>query len=102
MICPTLLQEVEDVAARPKIAERVPPEAAQRFVSDLRGAAQAEADPELAPISRDPKDDYLVALAVSVRADHLVTGDKDLLSLADPPIHIVGLRDFADLLDEQD
>jgi predicted nucleic acid-binding protein len=30
---------------------------------------------------RDPKDDYLLSLAVSGRADCLVTGDDDLLAL---------------------
>jgi putative PIN family toxin of toxin-antitoxin system len=29
--------------------------------------------------SRDPKDDYLLALALSVKADFLLTGDNDLL-----------------------
>jgi putative PIN family toxin of toxin-antitoxin system len=33
------------------------------------------------PIVRDPKDDYLVALAVHHAADYVVTRDKDLLSL---------------------
>jgi uncharacterized protein len=31
------------------------------------------------PVSRDPKDDYLLALSRRVRANYLVTGDKDLL-----------------------
>jgi len=31
-------------------------------------------------VSRDPADDYLVALAVSINADHLVTGDNGLLT----------------------
>jgi len=32
-------------------------------------------------ICRDPKDDYLLALAKDARADFLITGDKDLLIL---------------------
>jgi predicted nucleic acid-binding protein len=42
-----------------------------------------------------------VALAVSVGLDHLVTGDKDLLALEDPPIKVTSLRAFAELLDQQ-
>jgi predicted nucleic acid-binding protein len=30
-------------------------------------------------VLRDPKDDYLVALAVAGRAEAIVTGDRDLL-----------------------
>lgn len=32
-------------------------------------------------LCRDPKDDYLLELAVSSSADFIVTGDKDLLEL---------------------
>jgi putative PIN family toxin of toxin-antitoxin system len=32
-------------------------------------------------ISRDPKDNYLLALAKDAKADFLITGDKDLLVL---------------------
>jgi len=34
-------------------------------------------------LSRDPKDDHYLALCKEVKADFLVTGDKDLLSI--PP-----------------
>ncbi len=33
------------------------------------------------PRCRDPKDDYLLELAIVSKADYLVTGDKDLLDL---------------------
>ena len=36
---------------------------------------------ELSQMSRDPKDDYLIAYALVYRADYLVTGDEDLLVL---------------------
>jgi len=32
-------------------------------------------------ICRDPKDNFLLALAIDSKADFLVTGDQDLLSL---------------------
>lgn len=32
-------------------------------------------------ICRDPKDNFLLALAQTSKATHLITGDKDLLSL---------------------
>lgn len=103
VLCPALIPEVEDVATRPKIAERIPDGAAAQFVADLRGSAHEELDPQtIETTSRDPADDYLVALAQAVHADHLVSGDADLLSLTDPPIPITILRNFAILLDQTD
>ncbi len=45
-------------------------------------------------ICRDPKDDAYLSLCVAIRADYLITGDKDLLSL-DPsrfPVLPKGLK----------
>jgi predicted nucleic acid-binding protein len=37
-------------------------------------------DPVAPPATvRDPRDDYLVALAIGARAEAIVTGDRDLL-----------------------
>lgn len=99
-VCPTLVRELEEVVTRPKIAEMVQPGATERFLADVRGSARLEEDPEVALVSRDPKDDYLVALAVAVGVDHLVTGDKDLLALGDPAVRVTSLRAFADLVEQ--
>jgi predicted nucleic acid-binding protein len=40
--------------------------------------------PRTSAYSRDPHDDYLVALALR-SGDALISGDRDLLSLAAPP-----------------
>ena len=34
-----------------------------------------------APVSRDPSDDAVLALAAASRADFIITGDADLLTL---------------------
>lgn len=50
-------------------------------------------------MTRDPKDDYLIAYAVIGEADYLVTGDKDLLVLEQiAGVTIVTPARFADLL----
>ncbi|WP_417589948.1 putative toxin-antitoxin system toxin component, PIN family [Owenweeksia hongkongensis] len=36
---------------------------------------------EVVSVCRDPKDDFLLSLALSGKADYLITGDKDLLVL---------------------
>src|SRR5437016_13469526 len=70
-----LLAEFEATASRPRIASLLPVGIAERFLMDVQGAARMEPDPKVVSISRDPKDDYLVALAIAIDADHVVTGD---------------------------
>jgi predicted nucleic acid-binding protein len=55
-------------------------------------------DPEVRAVTRDPKDDYLISLAEATRADHVVTGDRDLLDLQIESVTITSLRNFAELL----
>lgn len=81
-----LLAEVTRALAYPKLRQRIPDEDAKAFVELLRGTATRADDPAgPARRSRDPGDDYLVALAAECAAV-LVTGDQDLLALADAPI----------------
>ncbi len=37
--------------------------------------------PDIGPACRDPNDDHVIATALAVKADAIVTGDKDLLAL---------------------
>ena len=84
--CPALLEELADVLARPKISRLVPSDAADRFIADVRGRARLEPDPtEPSQVSRDPDDEYLVALAVSVSADGTRDGRCRPLDVSDPP-----------------
>jgi predicted nucleic acid-binding protein len=54
------------------------------------------------PITRDPKDDYLIAYAVIGQADHLVSGDKDLLILQTPgSVAILNPAQFRQMLSKQ-
>jgi predicted nucleic acid-binding protein len=64
-------------------------EESERYVAGLASHAETRPDPKtVSPIARDPKDDYLIALAREAAVDALVSGDADLLALApfDPPI----------------
>ena len=52
---------------------------------------------------RDPKDNFLLNLAVDSKADALVTGDKDLLSLKTiEKTQILSMRTFLDQLDKKE
>lgn len=88
VICPAVLTEVEEVLGRPRLQKRIEPELAQLFLATVRRIATLVDDPvSIVAATRDPDDDYLVALARQHQADYIVTGDKDLLEWDDqvPP-----------------
>ena len=78
-----LLAELDEVLSRDKFRRYVNLDAARKYVGRIRSDATVVPDPEgLPPLrSKDPKDDYLIALAHSQNAI-LVSGDKHLLDLA--------------------
>ncbi len=83
-----LLAELKRTLAYPKLRKRIAPEKAAAFTSWVRDHGTVAEDPAKPPPvgSRDPDDDYLLALAIDHRA-YLVTGDQDLLVLSnDLPI----------------
>ena len=89
IVCPTLLEEIEDVLSRPRLLKRISGDRARRYLGDLRIMTTRVLDPiEIAAHTRDPDDDYLVALAREHNADYIVTGDKDLLEWPEqrPPV----------------
>ncbi|MGN6871867.1 MAG: putative toxin-antitoxin system toxin component, PIN family [Solirubrobacteraceae bacterium] len=79
-----LLAELERARSYPKLRKRIPPEKAAAFVNWVHDHGTLAEDPASPPPvrSRDPDDDYLLALAISRRA-YLVTGDQDLLVLSE-------------------
>jgi putative PIN family toxin of toxin-antitoxin system len=81
IVSPLLLAEFERALAYPKLRRRIPAEEADAVVGWLRRAATVAPDPDAPPpiSSRDPGDDYLLALAAAENA-FLVSGDEHLLS----------------------
>lgn len=81
---PALLAELAEVLNRPKfqlILARSNTDPDQTL-GELRGLAEIIDPPPLpAPVSRDPSDDAVLALAAASRADLIITGDADLLTL---------------------
>jgi len=54
------------------------------------------------PITRDPKDDHLLAYAVIGQGGHLLSGDKDLLVLQTAgTVSIVNFAQFSQLLSKK-
>ena len=88
IVCPELIRELSSVLARPKFRRWLSDEQAERYVADIAALAEPQPDPPPPyPIAtRDPNDDYLVALALASNADALVSGDQDLTSLPYPTV----------------
>jgi len=85
---PMLLDELQRVLSRPKFAAYVTASEAQEFVERVRRRATLIDDPAAArSVTRDPNDEYLVALAEHADAV-LVSGDGDLLEaeIASPEV----------------
>ncbi len=83
-ISPEILKEVEEVIKRPKfenvalLANQTPGKIIQKIIS----VSHMVFGPRLnINVCRDPKDNIFVECAVNAKADYIVSGDKDLLSL---------------------
>jgi len=81
LMCPALLDEIREVlTTRPRLRKWISVETATLFVDSIATVADLVDDPEaIASETRDPADDYLIALARSHDADVIVSGGKDLL-----------------------
>mgnify|MGYP001156593921 CR=1 FL=1 len=90
------LDELARVTRYPKIRERLSPALAGRLVNELRDVAELVADLPQVTACADPYDNFLLAMIVAGRADHLVTGYKrDLLSMVRyEGARIIAVRDF--------
>jgi uncharacterized protein len=80
VVCPKLLAELRKTLRKPYFREKLSAEEARKAVRRIEVVAVALDDPtDVEPTLRDPKDDYLLALARQAGAEAIVTGDKDLL-----------------------
>ncbi|MFZ9668914.1 MAG: putative toxin-antitoxin system toxin component, PIN family [Solirubrobacterales bacterium] len=95
---PGLIDELERTLAYPKLHKRIPePDAAALVRLVERGSVMREDPVDPPPISKDPGDDYLIALAAGSEAV-LVSGDRDLLALA-PEIPTFSAKKFLEWLE---
>jgi putative PIN family toxin of toxin-antitoxin system len=86
LVSERLLVELRRALNYPKLRSHVSGVEAEAFIELLRGAGMMAPDVASPPrISRDPGDDYLLALARS-NAAVLVSGDQDLLEVKDAPV----------------
>ncbi|MFN9468915.1 MAG: putative toxin-antitoxin system toxin component, PIN family [Pseudanabaena sp.] len=89
------LLELNQVLSRKKFIKYFAIEEKQAFIFKLLEKAELVEIEESINICRDPKDDKFLELAVSGKADFIITGDQDLLVL-NPfrNIEILTAKDF--------
>lgn len=97
-----LFPKVEEVLARPKIANRLGWGAAEIAVYARRlRLAVAEVPTgnleEIPSYTGDPEDDPYVLAAILAKASYLVSGDEDILKMENPPVPVLGPSQFVRL-----
>ena len=82
-----ILEEVRDVALRPKLVKRfqITPDRVQEFLARILVVSEfVEHVADVFEYDRDPDDAHYVNLAAAAKASLIVSRDKDLLDLRDP------------------
>lgn len=101
------LREIKEVSDRKKLRRyHLLPAKITELLENMEFAAELVDNESFANLkihTRDPKDDYLLAVAIFGKADYLISGDKDFLALNDNPytgnLKVVKASEFLDLLD---
>ena len=97
-----LVEELVHVLSYPRIAERLrlDEEELTAILAALLSKAEVTSGQLCLPgVTRDPKDDSIVACAKEGEADYIVSGDQDLLVLGEyEGIQVVTPRQFVEIL----
>lgn len=81
LISDELLVELRNMLNRPKFEQYVTPAERMAFLAALNSSTEKVVTTVSIQACRDPKDNHILALAVSGGATCIITGDKDLLVL---------------------
>lgn len=88
--------ELRAVLSRPKFSRYIQPALLEIFLRNVWDISELVSIPSHIRACRDPRDDKFLEVAVHGRADALVTGDEDLLTLH--PFHGVAILTPGDYL----
>jgi len=93
-----LMEEFLEVARRPKLKKFFSKQNLNQLVENFENYGEFIRIKSKMNLCRDPKDNFLLNLAIDGKADFLVTGDKDLLVLDKiGDTRIITMREFLDL-----
>ncbi|MFM7189527.1 MAG: putative toxin-antitoxin system toxin component, PIN family [Microcystaceae cyanobacterium] len=77
----SVLVELETVLLRPKFDKYISQLERRFFLTNFLKTVKFIAETEVVTVCRDPQDDKILNLALSGRAEYIVSGDRDLLVL---------------------
>jgi putative PIN family toxin of toxin-antitoxin system len=93
-----LFRELDKAIRKPYLAKRIIRTDYEELIFKLRSVAEHIDVHSVVEICRDPKDNYLLALAKDGNADYLITGDTDLHILKEfESTKIVDLSEFENI-----
>ena len=95
-----LLEEFVTVAKRPKLRKYISRDELEDLLETIDEVAEFVKVTSEISECRDPKDNFLLSLAVDGKADYLLTGDKDLLVLK--KIGKTEIKTISEFFDEVD
>lgn len=94
------LREFVEVASRPKFRKYFSEDDINELLALFDYYAELVEVTSVVDICRDPKDNFLLALAKDSQADYLVTGDADLLVLEQfETTRIITFSELAEIMD---
>ena len=76
-----LIEEFLSVAHRPKFKKYFSKEDIEQLIDVFEFYGEISQVKSKIELCRDPKDDFLLSLAIDSKADYLISGDNDLLEL---------------------
>ena len=89
------INELIDVLSRSKLQKYFSKEQVTEFLKLIETKSQIVEYKTIVNICRDPKDNYLLSMAIDSKADYLITGDTDLLELKKiEGTQIINFKDF--------
>ena len=78
MVCEEFFTDLANAIRKPRVEKRINRKTYDTLVSLLRNDAELVDVHSVVDVCRDPKDNFLLALAKDGNADYLITSDKDL------------------------
>ena len=76
-----LIKEIQETITKPRLKKYFKTNALEEMLSKFEPFIDLIEVESSVTVCRDPKDNFLLALAKDGKADYLLTGDKDLLDL---------------------
>lgn len=73
-----LLDELEEVASRPRLKKRIPESRTRKLLRQIRFRGELVNVTTIPPRCRDPKDEPFLATAIDGQADAIISADGDL------------------------